>query len=169
MPNQHKPVVAVYPGSFDPVTFGHLDIIERAARLFSKVVVGIGQNPNKEELFTPERRRELILPHVASIDNVCVEIYGGLTIHFVRKCGGNVLLRGIRDVNDLSHELQQANVNMMIGDIETVFMLTGEKHVLTSSTYIKQIFELGGGSEAPIQQLVPRNVVEAMEERLGRS
>ncbi len=168
MPDGRKPVTAVYPGSFDPVTFGHLDIIQRAARLFSEVVVGIGQNPNKQELFTPQECRELLLPHIADFENVRAEIYGGLTIDFVRQCKGSVLLRGIRDVNDLSHELQQANVNMMIGGIETIFMLTSDQYMLTSSTYIKQIFELGGGSEAPIQRLVPANVVTALYRKLGK-
>jgi len=164
---QDKGVVAVYPGSFDPVTFGHLDIIRRAASLFNEVVVGIGQNPNKAELFTPEERLALISPHIDAVGNVRAGIYRGLTIDFVRECGGSVLLRGIRDVNDLSHELQQANVNMMIGGIETIFMLTGDDYVLTSSTYIKQIYELGGRSKAPIQRLVPENVVVALNNKLG--
>ncbi|MBN2445794.1 MAG: pantetheine-phosphate adenylyltransferase [Phycisphaerae bacterium] len=168
MCNAGKGVVAVYPGSFDPITFGHLDVIQRAARLFNEVVVGIGRNPNKQELFTPEERLELISPHTVETPNVRVDIYSGLTIDFVRQCGGNVLLRGIRDVNDLSHELQQANVNRMIGNIETIFMLTGDEYVLTSSTYIRQIYELGGRSEAPIQRLVPPNVVAAMEHKLGK-
>jgi pantetheine-phosphate adenylyltransferase len=167
MPDTDKGVVAVYPGSFDPVTFGHLDIIQRAARLFNEVVVGVGINPNKQELFTPEERSDLIAPHIAGLANVRVATYSGLTIDFVRQCAGSVLLRGIRDVNDLSHELQQANVNMMIGAIETIFMLTGDEYVLTSSTYIKQIYEMGGGKHAPIQRLVPPNVVAAMEHKLG--
>lgn len=166
MPESCRNVVAVYPGSFDPVTFGHLDIIRRAARLFTEVVVGIGINPKKEDIFTPEQRVDLIRPHVADWPNVRVESYHGLTIDFVQQVGGSVLLRGIRDVNDLSHELRQANVNMMIGGIETIFMLTSDQYILTSSTYIRQIYEMGGGENAPIRRLVPPNVVQAMKAAL---
>jgi pantetheine-phosphate adenylyltransferase len=160
-------VTAVYPGSFDPVTFGHLDILRRAARLFTEIVVGIGINPKKEDLFTPEERCELIAPHAAELPNVRVVVYRGLTIDLVRQVRGSVLLRGIRDVNDLSHELRQANVNMMLGGVETIFMLTSDQYVLTSSTYIRQIYELGGGHDAPVHRLVPPNVVAALERKLG--
>lgn len=161
---QHAPAIAVYPGSFDPFTFGHLNIIERAASLFGELIIGIGINPKKETLFTPEKRRELIEPHVAELPNVRVATYRGLTIDFAKQVNARVLVRGIRDVNDLSHEIRQANVNVMLGGVETIFMLTDDKYVLTSSTYIRQIFELGGGDEAPIRRLVPDNVVAALKE-----
>jgi pantetheine-phosphate adenylyltransferase len=161
--------IAVYPGSFDPVTHGHLDIIRRAAPLFAELVVGIGLNPKKETLFAPEQRKELIEPHVRHLDNVRVEIYRGLTIDFVKTMGGGILLKGIRDVNDLSHEIRQANVNSLIGRVETLFMLTGDQYVVTSSTYIKQIFELGGDDQAPIHRLVPENVVAALRALEGKS
>lgn len=169
MPHTSKNIVAVYPGSFDPVTLGHLDIIKRAARLFTEVVVGIGINPKKEELFSPEERLELLRPNLAELPNVRAESYGVLTIDFVRHCGGSVLLRGIRDVNDLSHELRQANINQMIGGIETVFMLTSDQYLLTSGTYIRQIYEMGGGDDAPVKRLVPPNVVTALRRKLGNS
>lgn len=169
MPAADKHAIAVYPGSFDPVTFGHLDIIDRAARLFSEVVVGIGVNPKKAELFTPEERLELLRPHLETKPNVRAAAYQTLTIDFVQQVKGNVILRGIRDVNDLSHEIRQANVNMMIGGIETMFMLTSDEFVLTSSSYIRQIFEMGGGDHDPIRRLVPDNVVGALAKKLGNS
>ncbi len=166
MPANHRHIIAVYPGSFDPVTHGHLDVIRRAADLFNELIVGLGRNPDKKELFTSQERLELLLPHLEGLTNVRAESYEGLTIDFVRKCGARVLVRGIRDVNDLSNEVQQAAVNAMIGDVETVFLLTSDQHVLTSSTYVKQIYELGGGGER-IRRLVPENVAQALADKLG--
>ncbi len=160
--------VAVYPGSFDPVTHGHLDVIRRAAGLFNELVVGVGINPDKQWMFSPDERLALLRPHLRGLLNVRAEAYDGLTIDFVRGCSGKVLVKGIRDVADLSDELQQANVNMLIGSVETVFLLTSDQYALTSSTYIKQIFELGGGDAARIERLVPRNVAHALERKLGR-
>jgi len=160
-------IVAVYPGSFDPVTHGHLDVIRRAARLFNELIIGIGRNPGKETLFTPQERIKLLEPHLASFPNVRAEAYDGLTFDFVRKCNARVLIRGIRDTTDLSNELLQANLNLTIGQVDTVFLLTGDQHVLTSSTYIKQIYEMGGGDLERIERLVPRNVAEALAEKLS--
>lgn len=167
MPHR-DPVIAVYPGSFDPVTNGHLDVIRRASQLFNELIVGIGQNPDKRELFTQDERRALIEPHVAQYPNVRVEAYDGLTIDFVRGCGGRVIVRGIRDVADLNKEIQQAAVNSVIGGLETVFLMTSDQHILTSSTYVKQIYELGGDDTERILRLVPQNAAEALEQKLRR-
>lgn len=161
-------IVAVFQGSFDPVTYGHLDVIRRGAAIFNQLVVGIGMNPDKEQLFTPQERLELLLPHIVGLPNVRADTYDGLTIDFVRECGAHVLLRGIRDMADLSHEVQLANLNRMIGNVETVFMLTSDQHVLTSSTYIKQIYEMGGGDRARIEQLVPPEVAQRLAEKLAK-
>lgn len=169
MPHRTQHIVAVYPGSFDPVTHGHLDVIRRASRLFNSLVIGVGQNPEKQELLTQTERLALIRPHLASLPNVRIAAYEGLTIDFVRECGARVVVRGIRDVHDLSSELQQANVNMALGGIETVFLLTSDQHAMTSSTYVKQIFELGGGDPERIKRLVPSNVAHALARKLGRS
>jgi len=125
-------------------------------------------NPGKEELFTLQERLGLLGPHLRGLPNVSVERYDGLTIDFVRRCGGRVLVKGIRDLTDLSHELQQANVNLTVGGVETVFLLTSDQHVVTSSTYIKQIYELGGGDPERIKRLVPPNVAQRLSEKLGR-
>lgn len=164
---QHR-IIAVYPGSFDPVTHGHLNVIERASRLFNELVVGIGQNPDKDELFSQAERLELLEPHVAKLPNVRIEAYDGLTIDFVRRCGGRVLVRGIRDASDLSSEMQQAAVNQAIGGIETVFLMTSDRYALVSSTFVKQIYELGGGHPERVRRLVPDNVAEALAAKLGR-
>jgi pantetheine-phosphate adenylyltransferase len=163
-----RPTVALYAGSFDPVTHGHLDVIRRAAQLFNRLIVGVGQNPDKRQLFSQRRRVALIRPHVRDLTNVRVEAYDGLTIHFARRCGARVIVRGIRDVSDLSNELQQANVNLRIGELETVFLMTTDENVLTSSTYIKQICELGGEDRALIERLVPHNVAQRLNERFRR-
>jgi len=161
-------IIAVFQGSFDPVTFGHLDVIRRAARLFNELIVGIGKNPDKEQLFTPQERLELLLPHIADLPNVRAATYDGLTIDFVRDCKAHVLVRGIRDMADLNHEVQVANLNRLVGGVETVFILTSDQHALTSSTYIKQIYELGGGDIRRIRQLVPANVAVALARKLRR-
>lgn len=168
MPGTSQNIVAVYPGSFDPLTHGHLDVIRRAARLFNTLVVGIGQNPDKRPLFSQRERIAHIQPHVSKMPNVRIEAYHGLTMDFVQSCGGRVLVRGIRDMHDLSSELQQANVNLAIGGVETVFLLTSDQHVLTSSTYVKQIYELGGGDATRLRRLVPENVARALAAKLGR-
>lgn len=166
MAPQRRNTVAVFQGSFDPVTFGHLDVIRRAARMFNELIVGIGKNPDKEQLFTPQERLELLLPHLADLPNVRAATYDGLTIDFVRECGADVLVRGIRDMADLNHEVQLATLNRLIGNVETVFILTSDQHVLTSSTYIKQIYEMGGGDISRIRQLVPENVAQRLAGRL---
>lgn len=168
MPESSQHIVAVYPGSFDPFTHGHLDVIRRAARLFNTLIIGIGQNPDKRPLFSQRERIEQMRPHIERLQNVRIEAYHGLTMDFVRKCGGRVLVRGIRDLHDLSSELQQANVNQAIGGVETVFLLTSDQHVMTSSTYVKQIYELGGGDVKRLKRLVPENVARALAAKLGK-
>jgi len=166
--DQSPQIIAVYPGSFDPVTHGHLDVIRRAARLFNGLIVGVGQNPDKKELFTSQERLELLRPHIAELPNVRAEAYDGLTIDFVRSCRARVVVRGVRDIADLSSELLQANVNMALGGVETVFLLTSDQHVLTSSKYVRQIYEMGGGDPERIKRLVPDNVAEALARKLPR-
>ena len=166
MTSRHERIVAVYPGSFDPVTHGHLDVIRRAAGLFNELIIGIGRNPGKDVLFSPQERLDLLMPHLNDWPHVRAEAYDTLTFDFVRKCQARVIVRGIRDTTDLSNELLQANLNLTVGNVDTVFLLTRDQHVLTSSTYIKQIFEMGGGDLSLIERLVPRNVAEALARKL---
>lgn len=166
MPERAGHTIAVYPGSFDPVTHGHLDVIRRAAGLFNELVIGIGRNPGKDVLFSPQERLELLLPHLEEWPHVRAEAYDTLTFDFVRKVRARVIVRGIRDTTDLSNELLQANLNLTVGQVDTVFLLTRDQHVLTSSTYIKQIYEMGGGDLRLVERLVPRNVAEALAHKL---
>lgn len=167
MPHRSR-TIAVYPGSFDPVTLGHLDLIRRAARLFNVLVVGVGKNPDKAETFTLSERLALLRPHLAHLTNVRAEAYEGLTGDFARQHGAQWLVRGIRDVADLSNEVQIANINRAIADVETVFLLTRDDYVLTSSTYVKQIYEMSNGDARRLERLVPPNVARGLQEKLGR-
>ncbi len=158
--------IALFPGAFDPVTLGHLDIIRRASGLFGKLIVAIGINPLKDMVFTPEERREMLRQYTEDLSNVDVQTYSDLTVQFARKVGARVILRGIRDTVDLHAELQIANTNLIIGNIETVFLMTSHEHVLTSSSLIKQIAQIGGYDKESMARLVPLDVAERLGERL---
>jgi pantetheine-phosphate adenylyltransferase len=158
---------AVFPGSFDPITNGHLDIIERAARLFGRVVVAVGHNPAKTEVFSPSERVAMIRGLVAQHENVAVDSYEGLTIDFVRAAGGDLIVRGIRDTIDVRDELQAANTNLIVGGVETVFLMASDRYALTSSTFIKQIVSMGGEESARLSSLVPTSVLQQLREKLA--
>ena len=160
---------AIFPGLFDPVTHGHLDIIRRSARLYTHLLVAVGDNPLKTPVFSSEERREMVAAHTADLDNVEVKTYSGLTIEFARQIGVGVILRGIRDNVDLHAELEIATANLIVGDIETVFLMTSGQHVLTSSTLIKQIVEMGQYDTKHLSRLVPLDVAERLEERLRKT
>lgn len=153
-----KPLTAVFSGVFDPVTDGHLDIIRRGAAIFSKLIVAVGTNPEKAELFSKSERVELIRELVRDIPNVEVRAYEGLTIDFVRSIGGGVIVKGIRDTVDLRYELQQANTNRLAGGVETLFLLTGDQYALTSSTLIKQVATMGGDVSSLVPPLVDQRI-----------
>jgi pantetheine-phosphate adenylyltransferase len=157
-----KPVIAVFSGVFDPITDGHMDIIRRSAVIFNRVVVAIGTNPQKTELFTKNERLELIRELVKDIPNVEVHGYEGLTIDFVKSIGGTVIIKGIRDSVDLRYELQQANTNRLAGGVETLLMLTGDRFVLTSSSLIKQVASMGGD----VSSMVPPLVAQRLKSKL---
>ncbi len=158
--------IAVFPGAFDPITNGHLDIIHRAARLFDRVVVAVGHNPDKQEIFTADERVDMIESLVSSLDNVAVASYAGLTVDFVRSVGAGVIVRGIRNSVDLRDELLAANTNLIVGDLETIFLMASEQFALTSSTFIKQIIEMGGDKSTRLSALVPAAVLEQMRKKV---
>lgn len=157
--------VAIFPGSFDPITSGHLDIIERACAIFGSLIVAVGHNPEKEDLFTPAERVEMIEQLVGSLPNVQVESYEGLTIDFALRRGAHLILRGIRDGVDLRDELSAANTNLIVGGIETVFLLAAERYALTSSTFIKQIVAMGGKDTDRLSALVPAPVLARLRRK----
>jgi pantetheine-phosphate adenylyltransferase len=136
---------AAFPGTFDPLTNGHLDVIQRASRLYDKVVVAVGGNPGKNNnLLSPEQRVALIEEVIDDIPNVTVAAYEGLTINFVKKLGAGVIIRGIRDSMDLQGEAQMAEVNRCAGGVETVFLPTTAAHAFLSSQLVRQIARGGG-------------------------
>ena len=158
--------IAVYPGSFDPITNGHIDLIKRGARIFDKLYVAIAINAGKDPLFSKQERMEMVTDAIKDIAGVEAVSYDGLVINFCKKIGAGVILRGIRDTVDLHAELEIATANLIIGDIETVFLMTSGQHVLTSSTLIKQIVEIGQYDVDHLTRLVPLDVARRLEQRL---
>ena len=159
-------LIAIFPGTFDPITHGHLDIIQRAHKLVDQLIIGIGRNPEKESLFTAEERVELIRDLVRDLKNIRVEAYDGLTYAFAVAQHARVIIRGIRDSVDLRTELQAANTNLIVGEIETIFLMTSDQHALTSSSFIKQIVELGPWKAERLARLVPPAVAERLHQRI---
>jgi len=146
---------AVYPGSFDPVTNGHIDLIQRSAALFDKVVVAILRNTDKIPLFTLEERTEMLEEVIRDLPNVSVTSFGGLLVDFVEQLGASVIIRGIRAVSDYEYELQMALMNRRLSNkVETVFLLPAESYSFLSSKLVKEIAQLGGS----IRGLVPAKV-----------
>ncbi len=158
-----RQVTAIYPGSFDPVTNGHLDLIERASRLFDHLIVALLTNPEKDPLFSVDERVEMLREVVAHLPNVEVETFDGLLVDYARRRGGRVLLRGIRAVSDYEYELQMALMNRNLApDIETVFMLPSETYSYLSSRLVKEVARLGGS----IRELVPAAVHERIRSKV---
>lgn len=158
--------LAVFPGTFDPVTYGHLDIIERASRLYETLIIAVGDNPLKKAAFTPDERKLMMVDHTRHLPNISVETFSGLTVEYARSVAAKVILRGIRDNVDLHAELEIATTNLIIGGIETVFLMSSGQHVLTSSTLIKQIVEIGRYNPDQLAKLVPLDVAKKLEQRL---
>jgi len=161
--------LAIYAGSFDPMTLGHLDVLRRARRLFDGIVVGIGRNPDKPSLFSMEERQEiaqiLVDEMLADDPDGCPvrgERYSGLTVDFAKKAKAAAILRGIRNITDLASECQLAITNRQVADIETVFIVTGEAYAFTSSSLIQQIAALGGPLDR-LSTIVPRIVIERLK------
>ena len=155
---------AVYVGSFDPVTLGHLDIILRAARIFDRLTIGIGINPDKHPLFSPAERVELMRTVVAKIPNTEVACFDDLAVGFVQRAGAAVLLRGVRSLMDIEAELTMSLTNRTLApEIETVFLMANENLSHVSSTLIKQIARFGGrASRDRLNHFIPPAVVEPL-------
>lgn len=157
-------MIALYPGSFDPLTYGHLDVIERSAYLFELVIVAVLRNPSKTPLFTVEERLNQIQKAVQHLKNVDVDAFSGLTVTFARKKEASVLLRGLRVVSDFELELQMAQTNKTLAaEIETIFLSTSTEHSFLSSSLVKGIAAVGG----PISHMVPQHIEQALRERSG--
>jgi len=156
---------AVYPGSFDPVTSGHYDIIVRASRLFERLIVAVAPNPAKQPLFTVEERMKMLQEVCASLPNVQVECFEGLLVDFAVERGAQVIVKGLRAVSDFEYELQMALTNRRLRpQVETIFMMTNSEYVFLSSSIVKEIARLGGN----VQGLVPKAVEPYLYRKFGR-
>ncbi|HEY7910940.1 MAG TPA: pantetheine-phosphate adenylyltransferase [Blastocatellia bacterium] len=154
---------AIYPGTFDPITMGHLDIIERSAKLFDEVIVAVLLNISKQPMFTTDERVEMIR-QVAPAPNVKVGTFEGLLVHYAVEQQAQVIVRGIRAISDYEYELQMALMNRRLEpDVETVFLMAGEAYSYLSSRLIKEVFKLGGS----ISGLVPDIVEQRMRHKAG--
>lgn len=163
MPNSNQGSVAIYPGSFDPITYGHLDLIERGSRLFSRLIVAILSNDAKEPLFSVSERMEMLAQSVRVFPNVEVDSFNGLLVDYAAVRGATALMRGIRAISDYEYELQMALMNRRLRpDIETVFLMAGEAYSFISSRLVKQVIGLGGN----ISGLVPPMVEARLRDRL---
>ena len=159
-----KAVTAIYPGSFDPVTNGHLDVIQRASTIFDQLIVAVTQNVEKDALFPVKERCEMLESITFEWKNVQVEVFSGLLVDYARNQGASVILRGIRAVSDYEYELQMAMMNRKLEpDIETVFMLPGEPYSYLSSRLVREIARLGG----PVKDLVPPIVAERLRAKVS--
>lgn len=158
-------VKAVYPGSFDPPTLGHIDIIERAAKIFGGLTVLVAESSRKNGLFSADERKELIEQSVKHVKNVTVDVTDGLTVDYVRKTKSNVIVRGLRAVSDFEYEFQMATMNRKLyPEVETFVMMTGENFYYIASNIVKEVATHGGD----ISKLVPLPVIQAVKSKLRK-
>ena len=156
--------LAIYPGSFDPVTNGHLDIIERGLKIFDKVIVAILINPAKQSLFTVEERIEMLNEALKPFPNSETGCFNGLLVNYARQKNANAILRGMRAVSDFEYEFQMAIMNRRMNrEVQTVFLMTGFRWIFTSSSIIKEVARFGGD----VEDLVPQIVNESLKEKYG--
>ena len=158
--------IAIYPGSFDPVTNGHLDIAHRAAALFDELIISVYDIPMKNLLFNTAERVDLMKKAVTDMPNVRVESYSGLTVAYARSVNATVIVRGLRMTSDFEREFEMALMNKKLGpDVELICLMTSLEYQFISSSLLKEACELGGG----IQNLVPEHVARALEKKFGQS
>ena len=159
-----KCVRAIFPGSFDPITNGHLDVVERGMKLFDEFIIAVGRSPVKNQLFTPEERVEMIdeLIREKKFTGISVESFEGLTVEYASGKKADVILRGLRSLTDVQYEFQLAMTNRAVTGIETIFIMTSEQYGFTSSTLIREVASLGGD----LSNLIPNNVYERIKKHL---
>jgi pantetheine-phosphate adenylyltransferase len=157
-------VTALCPGTFDPVTRGHLDIIERASRQFETVVAAVLENPSKEPLFGLEERVAMLKEAVSQLKGVEVDSFNGLLVDFARRRGASVIVKGLRAVSDFDYELQMAQMNHRLSGVETLFVATSPEWSFLSSSLLKEVARFGGD----VEPFVPRFVMDRLLEKLGR-
>jgi pantetheine-phosphate adenylyltransferase len=164
--SESSPKIAIYPGSFDPITNGHVDIIQRALCVFDHVVVAIAENVRKAPLFTVEERKQHIRDAVAGDPRVEVDAFEGLLVGYVERRGAKVVVRGLRALADFEYEFQLAHMNRRLGrDIDTIFLMTSANDFYVSSSLVKEVAQFGGS----VAGLVPPSVERALNQRFGRT
>lgn len=169
MPNpQLSPRIAVYPGSFDPITLGHLNVMDRASKLFDRLIIGIGVNIEKQTMFSPEERLTLIREATGHLQNVEIRTFTGLAVTFVKQCGAQVMVRGVRPITDIAAELTMMMANRRLApDVETLFMIADGELAHVSSSLIKQIASVADDEE--LSRFLPPNVVRAVRMLVTKS
>ena len=156
--------IAIYPGSFDPVTNGHIDIVQRGTMLFDEIIVAILHNPQKEALFSVDERMLMLKDSMKDISGIRFDTFGGLLVNYAKDCGASAILRGMRAVSDFEYEFQLALMNRKLDrDIQTVFLMTGLRWIFTSSSIIKEAAQFGGD----IADMVPPIVNQMIKEKFG--
>lgn len=157
-----KPRIAVCPGSFDPITMGHLDIVRRARGVFDEVIIAIGHNPQKKDLFSTEEKANMIRESVVDIPGIRVDVFDGLLVDYIKRIGACAILRGLRVISDFEMELQLALMNRRLyPDVETYFLMTDYKHLFVSSTIVKATAAAGGS----VKGLVPDPVLPMLQQK----
>lgn len=164
--NDSSSRIAVYTGSFDPITLGHVSVIARSSRLLDKLVVGVGVNVDKPSLFSPHERVELVRRVTSQFPNVEVKQFSGLAVEFVRECGARVMIRGVRPLTDIAAEFTMMMANRHLdGDIETIFLMADEEFAHVSSSLIKQITPFA--SDEKLSRFVPKDIIPDLRKRIG--
>ena len=159
-----KRIKAIYPGSFDPPTNGHLDLIERGSKIFDELVVAILRNPEKDPLFSLADRRKMLEAMTSGFDNVSVDTFEGLTVDYALRVEATTILRGIRAISDYEYELQMALMNRKLQPgLETVFMMPAEKYSYLSSRLVREVAQLGGSIDCLVPELVAQKLREKMD------
>jgi pantetheine-phosphate adenylyltransferase len=162
-----RKVIAIYPGSFDPPTNGHLDLIERGSKIFDELVVAILRNPDKDPLFSLHERRHMLEALTASFKNVRVDVFDGLTVDYAARVKASAVLRGIRALSDYEYELQMALMNRKLQpELETVFMMPAEQYSYLSSRLVREVAQLGGSIEDLVPEMVERRLKEKLDPAL---
>jgi len=161
---------AIYPGTFDPVTNGHLDVIKRGSIIFDTLIVSVGRNPLKETLFSVKERMEMIREHVKELQNVEVDCFDGMLVDYLKKQQTNIILRGIRTVSDFEYEFQRALTNRALSkEVETVFVMTSEQYSFLNSTLIREVVSLGGSTSQFVPSDVERRLKEKFKHMYGKN
>ena len=161
--------VAVFPGSFDPITNGHIDIIERCNHLFDKIIIAVAYNPEKKGLFTLEERLEMITNIYGHHKNIIIDSFEGLLVHYAKNVGAKIIIRGLRAISDFEYEFQMALMNRRLDDkIETIYMMPHETYSYVSSRLIKEVFQFGGSVQGLVPPIVEKKLREKFRKKLNK-